>query len=281
MVNASTKSKPSSKTQQQGNTQIDFCKIGRLCRYFQQVQNQAALEPCIGFLEKTKSFKHFVYQNPLPTQVADDSKSLSLKQILHSAAEEKREEDWIEKLLLARLLALAVLRFHGTKWLPESWGSSDVRFLCNDANRKKLPDSPCFNARLANPSTQTPQIEHPNLAASSLAINERLFNFGIVLIELGYNAPFETLSQIGGLQVGPSSQVANFIAARRLGESAHQKLNMTYGVLVEKCLNCNFDSKLNTPELQGAVVAQVVNQLDICLGQYRTFNSLIPVPVAS
>jgi hypothetical protein len=48
-----------------------------------------------------------------------------------------------------------------------------------------------------------------------------------------------------------------------------------------KCLNCNFGvaTKLDDTELQGAVVVQVVNQLELCLDQYRAFNSLAPLPV--
>jgi hypothetical protein len=81
--------------------------------------------------------------------------------------------------------------------------------------------------------------------------------------------------------VGTNSQIEDFLAARRLGESVHRKLNMTYGRLVEKCLNCNFGvaTKLNDTELQSAVLIHVVNQLDVCLEQYRKFNSLAPLPI--
>jgi hypothetical protein len=105
-------------------------------------------EPYIGFLEQTKTFRHFVYRNPTPHQSVNDLKSISLKQILSSAAEKKRDDNWIEKLRLARLLALAVLRFHHILWPPESWSSSDIRFIGKDAFSKqdKLPDSPCLNA---------------------------------------------------------------------------------------------------------------------------------------
>ncbi|KAF4634007.1 hypothetical protein G7Y89_g4108 [Cudoniella acicularis] len=265
VITTSTKMGSPSKPQGAGDPQINLCTMGRLCRYFRQVQNQAAPEPCMGFLEKTKTFKHFVYRNPAPQQPTHDFKSVSLKQILHSAAEEKRDRDGTEKLRLARLLALAVLRFHGTNWLPESWGSSDVQFIGDDdafPDPEKLPDSPCFNTKLSNPSTQPRQIGHTNSSASFLATNETLFNLGVVLIELGYNAPFKKLSQSRGLQVGTNSQVADFIAARRLGESVHKRMNRTYGRLVEKCLNCNFGvaTELDNAELQGAVVVQVVNQ---------------------
>ncbi|KAH7370409.1 hypothetical protein BKA65DRAFT_488374 [Rhexocercosporidium sp. MPI-PUGE-AT-0058] len=281
VMTASTKMSSSSISQLPVGAQIDLCAMGRLCRYFRQAQNQAALEPCMGFLEKTKTFKHFVYRNSPPQPLADDSKSVSLKQILHLGAADKKG-DWVGKLRLARLLALAVLRFHGTKWLPESWGSNDVRFIGHEAltDPEKLPDSPCFNAKLSNPSTTPRQIEHPYISASSLAANETLFNLGVVLIELGYNAPFEKLRQSSGLQVGTNGPVAEFLTARRLGESVHEEMNPTYGRLVEKCLICNFGvaTKLDNTELQSAVVVQVVNQLDICLEQYRAFNSLAPLP---
>jgi hypothetical protein len=283
-MTTSIKMSSSSISQLPGGAQIDLCAMGRLCQYFRQAQNQAALESCIGFLEKTKTFKHFVYRNSLAQPPAGDSKSVSLKQLLHSAAADKKGVDWVGKLRLARLLALAVLRFHGTKWLPESWGSNDVRFMGHEASidLQKLPDSPCFDAKLFNPSTAPRQIEHPYVSASSLAANETLFNLGVVLIELGYSAPFEKLSQSTGLQFETNSPMAEFLRARRLGESVHKEMNPTYGRLVEKCLICNFGvaTKLDNTELQSAVVVQVVNQLDICLEQYRAFNSLAPLPAS-
>jgi len=279
MISTSKISPSSDRSKPLPGMQVDLCSMGKLCRYFRQPQIQTGAEPCVGFLEKTKTFKHFVYRHSAPAQLVDDSKSISLKQILQINVEEKKERDWIEKLRLARLLALGVLRFHNTEWLPESWGSNNVRFIGRDAvsENDKLLDLPRLHAHLSNTSSR--QIAHLN---TSLARNETLFNLGVVLIELGYNAPFESLNQGNALQIGTNSHVvADFIAARRLGESVHKKLNMTYRRLVEKCLDCNFGVayKLDETELQGAVVVQVVNQLDICLEQYKAFNSLAPIPL--
>jgi hypothetical protein len=100
------------------NPQLDLCTIGRLCKYFRQMRAQASGEPCMGFLEKTKTFKHFVYS---PTNApSSQCKSQSLKELLHSSREDSKQQDWVEKLQLARLLSLAVLRFHSTPWLSES-----------------------------------------------------------------------------------------------------------------------------------------------------------------
>ena len=200
--------------------------------------------------------------------------------MLYTTFERKKQEDWVEKLKLARLLSLAVLRFYSTPWLSKTWNSDDICFFNNDemAERNCLIASPYINTKLSvtDPNKQFTGTNDPSLVA-----NEELFSLATVLIELGYDAPFEIVSETEGHQGGTNIQVDNFLAARRLSESVHRKLNMMYGRVVEKCLNCNFGvaTKLKEAELQSAVVAHVVHQLDICLEQYRKFNSLAPVPI--
>lgn len=258
---------------------LDLCTVEKLCKYVRRLGKQNASEPCIGFLEKTKTFKHFIYQDPGFAGLQGGARSL--KEILRFISDEKGEADWIEKLKLARLLSLAVLRFHSTPWLTETWSSNDVCFFGANGLTQEQPtlESPCINAKLSHSQT-TLQIVgmQKNASAAGLASNQELFSLGVVLIELGYDSPFETASQLDGLSVGNNGQVRDFLAARRLGETVHKKLNMTYGRLVEKCLNCNFGvaTNLADTELQGAVLTNVVNQLDICIEQYRKFNSLAP-----
>lgn len=259
--------------------QLDLCTVEQLCKYVRRLGGHSTNDPCIGFLEKTKTFKHFVYTDSITEGTR--KKPQSLKQILEIVADKKRDTDWIEKLQLARLLSLAVLRFHSTPWLSDAWGSSDVYFfgVAGSTQTGRLLESPCLNAKFSHNPTNL-QISRIQTGSSpaSLASNQELFSLGVVLIELGYDAPFETVSQLDGLSVGTNAQVRDFLAARRLGESVHKKLNMTYGRLVEKCLNCNFGvaTKLGDAELQSAVLIHVVNQLDVCLEQYKKFNSLAP-----
>jgi hypothetical protein len=266
--------------------QLDLYSIGKLCRYFhEQLSIQATGEPCIGFLERTRTYRHFVYpiRPKLHSQPATtSSNTLSLKQILHKAAEERRQEGWAEKLRLAKLLSLAILRF-SKEWIPESWSSSDIYFYSNESQpRQSTPlESPYTNVPLS--STKTNRITAESKTWTNPAPNPALFNLGIVLIELGYDAPFENLGQ---QQVGDAetqyqnNQVKDFFTARRLSNSVHKQLNMTYRRLVEKCLNCNFGvtTELEDVELQSAVLVHVVNELDTCLKQWNEFNSLIPFP---
>jgi hypothetical protein len=96
---------------------------------------------------------------------------------------------------------------------------------------------PCINTQLVHGDVHICALGRSEL---SLATNKELHSLGIVLIELGHDAPFEVISQAEDPKVDTNSQIEDFLAARRLGESVHRKLNMTYGRLVEKCLNCNF-----------------------------------------
>jgi hypothetical protein len=267
--------------QNQFDPLVDLCTMGKLCWYFRGQRLQTSKEPCVGYLGKANAFKHLVYWDRPPSLTTNTSQSTTLKSVLKSASEEGKQHDWVAKLKLARMLALSVLRFHSTPWLPESWGSDNV-YLPRDLSSTKpsgVLEDPCLNVNLSAGSSNR-HIRHENFRASVLASNEILYNLGIVLIELGHDAPFETLveSQESLAPRLSNVQVTNFLAARRLGETVHEKLNMTYGRIVEKCLGCNFGvtTKLRDPELQAAVVNHVVSQLDICLEQYRAFNTLAP-----
>lgn len=276
------------------DAKLNLYTVGKLCRYFRQTQLQNADGTCIGFLEKTKAFKHFVYPAASLKLSSQESQSTSLKLILKAASENNEEQDWIEKLVLARILALSVLRFHSTPWISEVWSSNDIRFLSLDdpTPQARSFESPFVNVPLLDLQA-TQRLEPVSSGASSLASNQALFNLGVVLIELGYDNTFERLAEslanraqettnAKGKDVSTPTRDkgADFIAARRLGESVHRRMNKTYGRIVEKCLNCNFGvaTKLDDIELQNAVVVHVVNQLEVCLNQWREFNTLAPCP---
>lgn len=100
-----------------------------------------------------------------------------------------------------------------------------------------------------------------------------------MLLELANDTPFESLSQAADFPTNTNSQIRDFLAAKRLGEKVHQKFNVRYAQIVQKCLDCNFGvaTKLKEVELQSAVLVHVVHQLDVCLEQYMKFNSLAPM----
>jgi hypothetical protein len=194
----------------------------------------------------------------------------SLRQILHTLAEQGLQEDWVKKLTLARLLVLSVLRFRATAWLSESWSSGDIYF-----HDDYSLSSPCLNIQLSNALINLGT--NPTFTASSIAANSTLFSLGVVLLELGYNAPLQMLRREEDRKGGSNNQLTDFFTAQRLGKLVSKQLNATYGKLVEKCLNCNFGvgTELKSIELQSAIVVGVVNELDKCLKAYNDFNLLL------
>lgn len=248
---------------------IDLGTMEKLCQLFHsQLTKPLIGRSCMGYLEKAKTFKHFIYPSQCPSMPS--STICSLRQILHTLAEQGQQEDWIKKLTLARLLVLSVLRFQATPWLPESWSSGDIYFY-DDYSLS----SPCLNIQLSNAPLNLGT--YPTFTASSIAANSTLFSLGVVLLELGYDAPLQMLRREEDQKGGSNNQLTDFFTAQRLGKLVSKQLNTTYGKLVEKCLNCDFGvgTELKSTELQSAIVVGVVNELDKCLKAYNDFNILL------
>jgi hypothetical protein len=195
-----------------------------------------------------------------------------LHSILTERADSRRREAWDAKFKLAQLLTLAVLRFRSTPWLENNLRSSDIHFLETKAKgvNQPLPShAPCLQARLAKRRNNAQK-------ALSLSQNETMFNLGVILLELGYDAPLQYLRQEEDIQGGASSYT-DFFTAKRLGLSAVRELDSTYGKLVKKCLDCDFGvgDDLDSVELQNAIVLGVVNELDRCIGVDSRVNSML------
>jgi hypothetical protein len=99
----------------------------------------------------------------------------------------------------------------------------------------------------------------------------------VILLELGYNAPLQYLRQEEDIQEEVGSLYTDFFTARRLGLSAVRELDVTYGRLVKKCLDCDFGvgDDLESVELQNAIVVGIVNELDRCIGVDNRVNNLL------
>jgi hypothetical protein len=231
-----------------------------------------------GFLREIEDIQTLCLFQSQPTNFSEPCKHTISTGILHNAFKEQRQEDWIEKLRLARLLALAVLRFRASPWLAESWSSSDIYFFSMEegTQQESALKFPCLNVQLSTKSATANQTTYPDFNASSIGPNPILFSLGVALIELGYDAPLQALRRDDDLKGGVSNQFTDYFTAKRLGKLVSKRLNTRYGRLVEKCLTCNFGvgNELESPELQSAVVSNVVSELEECLKAYNAFNML-------
>jgi hypothetical protein len=183
---------------------------------------------------------------------------------------------------LAASLAMAVLQYHSTPWLPELWKSKDVVFfgvddvqqgnisLCqphlnvefskSKGKRKAVIDDeastntryPLGTASHAQPSTQPSTIYG--------ARNEILFHLGIVLLEVGFATPWATL-RASLLKTFSDQIVSDYIIADKLARLLINSMGPTYSCIVRKCLGCDFglgETDLASEELQGKFLLDVV-----------------------
>lgn len=246
----------------------------KLCEYFRNTGASNSGDCCV--LEKSEPFKYFVYPKSVPASSVEDLNTASLKEVLQGGTRLQMEENSVQKLELAKLLALAVLQFHSTPWLLDSWSSSDIRVLRDG----RLQDA-SVDVRLS--SDASPRIAPTEPGTQIFPPNNSLFSLGVVLMKLFHSQPFESLQGKAIDNSGDPEFHAsrNFEEACRISGNLHKLLpttNMRYQTIVERCWWCNFGQtrKLEDAELQRAVFIQVVNELDECLKTQVRLKSLFP-----
>ena len=165
----------------------DLHMIPNLCRYLGQCSPDATIHRA-GFLQKSKTFKHVICT---PSDGAGQTTHIinSLEDVLKAAKTTSNGIPLPEKLQLARLLALAVLRFYSTPWLSSELRSEDVVFLDDQDFSEEPLRRPFLRSRVLT-SGQTPISPHGRLKHPRSPVrNQTLYTLGVMLVELAYNSP--------------------------------------------------------------------------------------------
>jgi hypothetical protein len=251
---------------------LDLCSVQNICVYVQKsLQNSATLSP-IGYLQRRRTYKHFIF--PPKTAKLCTGPIMSLGDALLAA----RIAGGIrmpEKLRLAKLFALAVLQFHSTPWLNENWRSQDILFFNLMDPSEDYLGSPYLTARITKPSDNTTcKLSDPKESTPKSLFpvpNVILFRLGVILLELGLDMPFGDLQKAQEQKEEHNKEFAEFFTARRLALSSavSRKMGPRYAKLVNRCLFCDFglggDYELDIIELQNMFFQYVVLELGACL----------------
>jgi hypothetical protein len=273
---------------------VDLETVEDFCQYF-QVPRPIYTHVCVGYI-KDLSVHRFYLPSPdrrLP------GKQKSLAEIISWISEEEifRSIPRTALLRLASSLAVAVLQYHSTPWLPETWDSSHVFFfgiseLTEDASGISLT-SPRLRVEFMKQdkgkdldlrhvplqsttttvsttytipnTTSSPVVSStPNdPAASPLARNELLFRFGIMLLELGYSQPWPHLKQRVVTKL-PHRLITDYYAAKNLAQAAFLRCHMgpRFPAIVLKCLGFGLEEdNLASEDLQCSFLVNVVGPL--------------------
>lgn len=240
----------------------DFCDYLR--RYVGQ--QHCNPETCIALLEATGGCKHLVYPFP-STSNRTKKQAVSLRKYISSLSKQKGSSEipQYERLRLAKDLATAVLRYHGTPWLKLTWRSEDVIFferLHGTSDHEVLDLTvPHLNVKVKGPDVENPRA---TCVSHNLAPNSILFGLGVVLLEIAYSATLQSLQQPSDLCDGPDSSFSEFFTAKRLASSLGREMGIPYGKIVKKLIQCDFGcgDDLNEPDLQAGFYKDVVCELD-------------------
>ncbi|KAI9810423.1 MAG: hypothetical protein M1832_001350 [Thelocarpon impressellum] len=243
---------------------VDLCnQMQRVCRKSPGLDEDRMP---IGDLGETASCKHHVYLST-PSSSAGSRPSTSLAALITDLSKRSRKDGLpsYERLRLAKLLATAVLQFHATPWLKGSWCSDDVVFFGVDSSQ-----GPRSTPALTSPHINVPFTEyHGSLVrgrtdpSRAFVRNALLYRLGLVLLELAYEAPINSLKLPRDLPDGPEDRHSEFFTAKRLSGSIGKEMGSTFGEIVRKCLQCDFGKgdDLAKPALQEAFHQDVVCEL--------------------
>ncbi|KAI8723138.1 hypothetical protein NCS52_00168900 [Fusarium sp. LHS14.1] len=251
------------------NSFIDLEMIEDLCRLF-QIPRPICSSTCVGYI--TYSGLHHFYLSPPERQTLGQQTSLAEIITWISEDEFTRSLPRTTMVHLASSLAAAVLQYHSTPWLPNTWESRHVLFrgsgnLLEDVSSVSST-SPYFRVGFSTGPKTTPQAStrvSPPPTPSSLARNAILFRLGIILLELGYSQPWPHLRNRLLSTLPPQSQT-DYDAAEKLAQAPllRDRMGPKFSTIVRKCLGCDFglgESDLASEELQGTFLVDVVGAL--------------------
>lgn len=259
---------------------VDLSAVKDLCRHLKEQQRGAThgdqhstehTHPCLGFLRKSNTSKHFLFQN---SEHADSHSSMSLQEALSKAkALRYGGISQIDRIHLAKLLAMAVLQYHSTPWLGNEWQSSDVLFFdVKDLNEDSLATPYLSACQMRSVGTTVPQPEQQG--QSILATNPLLHSLGVMLIELAFERALMDMYEPGD---GDPDAFAPQRTAARLANVVGQKMGVRYENVVKRCLRCSFGADivqlgLDNIDLQRAFYTYAVCQLEDCYRAVAKFQ---------
>ena len=110
----------------------DFCDIIR-----RRLQSQPHTSECMGYLDNSANCRNSVYPSSAQ-QCHIRRKAITLDHLIAKTMKERGFGRIMphERVRLAKTLAMAVLQYHSTPWLKQSWRSEDVYFF-----EKSLPSA--------------------------------------------------------------------------------------------------------------------------------------------
>jgi hypothetical protein len=108
------------------------------------------------------------------------------------------------------------------------------------------------------------------------AWNKLLFNFGILLLEIGYGRPWHELKQSAAkTPTAAGEKLSDYRAAEKLAQLLVNQMGLTYPKIIKKCLGCDFglgETDLDNEDLQRRFLEDVLSGLQQLREHMREMN---------
>lgn len=229
-----------------------------LCKHFHKIPDAGATSTCLGSLSG-----FVVYRNPPESR--DFSAAIPIAQ-LFSRRHGNLKMNNLDKWRLAGALSRAVLQYHSTPWLRETWMDKDIMFF-----EKTPTEGP---GSLEPPHLHLfPKINNDNNNTVSaiyddrLIKNKTLFQLGTLLLELEFEDSLDAIIDKWNTTFPNAPDVTSSLTDRLLFPKRHagENLGVKYGEIVRMCLDCDFglglsEYSLDDEALQKAFYLQTVCQ---------------------
>ena len=246
----------------------DLCKVPNLCHFLGKQPSDASTH-CVGFLQKTNTFKYLIYVPK--SHIPKESVSKTLEDALIATRSNSEGIPLPEKFSLAKYLARAALHFHSTPWMSKDWRSRDIVFFGSKDFAQDSLGSPFLKKSVKTLSDEdnqqaafTQSAEHPrNRHSRSPIRNQTLYSLGVMLIELAYDSPLQDLQipedEQGDLYTYDST-------AKRLADRLWREFGWRYADAVKTCIYDGFGAPIqfDNSEGQDRFFDEVVRKLEYC-----------------
>ena len=249
----------------------DLCDGSSLCKHFHKAPAVNAVSACLGHLSG------FLVYRSQPTY-HEFAGATSLSRIL-SQKQSHQTLNSLDKWKLGGALAMAVLQYHSTPWLQETWMSNDILFFeKRRRGRMQSLESPHLQL-LRRSKGQEP--EGQATFADPFIKNPILFRLGMILLELEFEDSLEGIAETCNPNRAENQDPQESWARRLLipKSRAGEKLGTDYGRIVRMCLDCDFglgllDCSLDDRRLQKAFYVQIVCQFQKLLPSWEKIYGL-------
>lgn len=245
-----------------------------ICRHLSKAtpsSEQDCQGTCLGYLETQNSCRLLFY-NAAKVRAKSSIQSLYDKETV-LLSKVVQQLSIFHQLEVAHKLAIALLQYHATSWLADSWRLQDLSFFAYQERgvKQMLEDLKTLHLSVQFPEACPSHIQlredaDSNRMESTIPVirdksTEQdicipLISLGVALLEIGLGRDLQEEKQ--GLEPD------KLTIARRMVASNDTRLGPKYQSVIRACLQCKFGFgfDLGTEELQDAVYSQVICQLE-------------------